>query len=107
MNANRNSYRNQPTTGTLSRRCLASCQRVLSQLDHQKEAILKELRETLQAPERLFRLAMNEAEALAWQTPYPYLVFPVLAAEKAQELAAWDNRQRALLRQDLTMSFAE
>jgi hypothetical protein len=86
---------------------MAACQKVLSQLDHQKEAILKELRERLQAPERLFRLAMNEAEALAWQTPYPYLVFPVLAAEKAQELAAWDSRQKAMLSQDLTLSFAE
>ncbi len=45
---------------------------------------------------RLLRLALNEAEALAWQTDYPHLVFPVLAAEKARATARWHRRQRAL-----------
>ena len=37
------------------------------------------------------RRAANEAAALAWITPYPTLVFPVLFAEKAQ--AAETHRQ--------------
>ncbi len=42
---------------------------------------------------RILHLALNEAEALAWQTGFPELVFPVLAREKVSNLAAWRNRQ--------------
>jgi hypothetical protein len=42
----------------------------------------------LQLPEHLFRAAVNEAEALAWETEYPQLVFPALAEEKIETLAA-------------------
>ncbi len=45
---------------------------------------------------RLLRLALNEAEALAWQTDYPHLVFPALAVEKAQATVRWHKRQRAV-----------
>jgi hypothetical protein len=44
----------------------------------------------------LARLALNEAEALAWQTGVPHLVFPELADEKIRELAAWRERQMAV-----------
>ena len=40
-------------------------------------------------PERLFRVALNEAEALAWETEYPQLVFPSLAEEKIEAISAW------------------
>jgi hypothetical protein len=39
---------------------------------------------------------VNEAEALAWQTPYPHLLFPSLAAEKVQAVAAWQTRQQSV-----------
>ncbi len=45
---------------------------------------------------RLLHLALNEAEALAWQTGFPQLVFPVLAQEKARDVAAWHERQRSI-----------
>jgi hypothetical protein len=45
---------------------------------------------------RLLRLALNEAEALAWQTEYPHLVFPGLAVEKAQATVRWQKRQHAV-----------
>jgi hypothetical protein len=45
----------------------------------------------------LLELAMNEAEALAWQTDFPQLFFPTLAAEKAGAVAGWHARQRRLL----------
>ncbi|MBI4658566.1 MAG: hypothetical protein HY735_06905 [Verrucomicrobia bacterium] len=54
---------------------------------------------------RSFRLALNEAEALAWQTPYPYLVFPLLALEKVRAIAAWHERQEALRRQGPVLAF--
>jgi len=54
----------------------------------------------------MLRLALNEAEALAWQTDYPHLVFPTLAMEKAQGLAAWNQRQRAIRGTSCMSAFA-
>jgi hypothetical protein len=54
----------------------------------------------------LFHLALNEAEALAWQTPFPHLVFPALAEEKIRELHLWQDRQRFVRRQSGEMAFA-
>ena len=47
---------------------------------------------------RLFQLALNEAEAIAWQTGFPHLIFPTLASEKAREVVAWHSRQNRLRR---------
>jgi hypothetical protein len=55
-----------------------------------------ELRQTLAVPDRIFRLALNEAEALAWQTGYPHLLFPALATEKIQAATNWSARQKRL-----------
>jgi hypothetical protein len=46
----------------------------------------------------LLRLALIEAEALAQQTGFPHLFFPVLATEKASNAARWQYRQEFLLR---------
>jgi hypothetical protein len=48
------------------------------------------------AHQKLLRLAVNEAEALAYETDYPHLVFPALAEEKAQQVAAWETRQQVI-----------
>ena len=76
--------------------CLASCQKLMGQIDKTRKAIIAEFKTRFEAPEQLLRLAMNEAEALAWQTGFPHLVFPVLAAEKARAVANWDIHQRAI-----------
>ncbi|HUA38100.1 MAG TPA: hypothetical protein VMA35_06835 [Candidatus Sulfopaludibacter sp.] len=73
--------------------CVASCQKLAARIEQAKEQLLVELQETLQVPDKLFKLALNEAEALAWQTEYPHLVFPVLAAEKIQAAGKWNARQ--------------
>ena len=52
----------------------------------------------LRAQEHLLRLVLNEAEAAAWQTAYPDLVFPMLATEKVQAVIAWDAKRQALRR---------
>jgi len=44
----------------------------------------------------LLRQALNEAEAMAWQTGFPQLVFPSLALEKARAVANWESRQRTM-----------
>ena len=76
--------------------CLACYEKVRARVAQAKATIFAESRETLAAPERLVRLALNEAEALAWQTNYPHLVFPMLATEKIEAVASWTARQQAL-----------
>ena len=80
----------------LGNACRDCCQKVLSQIKHAREVILVEARDTLKGQEQLLRLAMNEAEALAFQTLYPQLVFPNLAVEKVEGAARWSSRQRQL-----------
>jgi len=84
---------------------LASCRTVPAQIERTKSAILAEYRELLESHQRLLHLALNEAEALAWQTDYPHFVFPVLAAEKAQALVAWHARQQSM-RANWELAFA-
>jgi len=78
---------------TLKQICLASCQKILAQA---KAAIFAEWEAVLATQKRLLQLALNEAEAQAWQTQYPHLVFPVLAMEKVQAVVAWNRRQESL-----------
>ncbi len=46
---------------------------------------------------RLVRQAANAAEALAWETPYPLLVFPCLFGEKVLEVRTGDEEPPRLL----------
>jgi hypothetical protein len=81
---------------TVTDACIGSCQKLAAQIERTKLNLLAEFRGRFQVPEQLFRLALGEAEALAWQTAYPHLVFPTLATEKAQAVAAWHVRQQSL-----------
>ena len=47
---------------------------------------------------RLVRQAANAAEALAWETPYPLLVFPCLFGEKVLEARTGGGEPPWLLR---------
>jgi len=85
------------TVKNVAKACVASCRKLTAQLEQAKRKLLGELRGKFQAPEELFRLALNEAEALAWESGYPHLVFADLAIEKIQALAAWHARQQALI----------
>ena len=78
--------------------CLASCQKILAQITAAREVIFNEAVDVLKSQEHLLRLALNEAEATAWQTEFPQLVFPALATEKVQAVVAWDARQQAVRR---------
>ena len=80
---------------------------VRAQIARAKEAMLFEHAESVGPHARLLRLALNEAEALAWQTEFPHLVFPTLALEKAQAAVAWHQRQSALRRVPAEVAFAE
>jgi hypothetical protein len=88
MNANRNMVQQ------FASECGASCKKLLARLARVRNAIAAEFRETRQANDRLVQLALNEAEALAWQTDYPHLLFPTLAREKVHAVAAWNSHQQ-------------
>src|SRR5438045_3907346 len=79
-------------------RCMAQCRKLLGQLEDVKANIVAEFRGRLEQHQHLLELAMNEAEALAWQTEYPQLLFPTLATEKARAVAGWHARQQSLWR---------
>lgn len=53
---------------------------------------------------RLIRLALNEAEALAWQSGVPGLVFVSLAEEKVRKVEHWAQRQQLLLQTTAAMN---
>jgi hypothetical protein len=84
--------------------CVACCQKIVSQINEAKNRTVAEFQDLLDANEHLLHLALNEAEALAWQTPYPQLVFPDLATEKIQAVANWSAHQRSLRRANPALS---
>jgi len=81
---------------TFTDRCLQSCKVLFSEIEQAKNTIVNDFHETLDAHGNLFRLALNEAEALALQTDYPHLVYPALAMERVQAVVAWRGRQRSV-----------
>lgn len=88
---------NQP--GSFRRTCAIACEKLLNQLNQVKENIQAEFQDAFGLHKHLLRQALVEADALAWQTDYPHLFFPELAAEKASQAASWRARQQAMLRQ--------
>jgi hypothetical protein len=91
---------NPGISSTFTDACRECYQKVVEQIRTAKDAILAESRELLGVQEQVLKLALNEAEALAWQTLYPHLVFPELATEKVQAVAGWNRRQRAVRQTD-------
>lgn len=77
-------------------RCVASCRNLLAQIENVKAQVMAEFRGRLQEHQHVLDLAVNEAEALAWETGYPQLFFPVLATEKARAVTGWHLRQQSL-----------
>ena len=83
---------------TLTNRCVQSCKKLITGIRAARNRVANEFHETLEANGQLVRLALNEAEALAWETDYPHLLFPALAVEKVQAVATWQTRQRSVQR---------
>ncbi len=79
-----------------NRGTIALCKKAIARLEEAREAVVSQFADSLQENGRLLRLALNEAEALAWQTDYPHLLFPALAVEKAQAVETWQAHQREL-----------
>jgi hypothetical protein len=62
----------------------------------------KEFAGTIGAP--LIRQIVTEAEALAATTPFPALLLPALAEEKAHNAAKWSVRQQTIRNQTFTLA---
>lgn len=92
MNVNdiKNSYCKQKNSFT------GACQKLAKVIENMKDRMIEEFSAKLAGHENVLRLALNEAEALAWETPYPHLVFATLAREKAQAAAKWQYHQSAV-----------
>jgi len=86
--------------------CIASCRKLLGQIQRTKDSILAEFSGRVAEHKQVLQLALTEAEALAWQTGVPQLVFPTLAAEKAQAVLAWHNHQNSLRFGNVEHAFA-
>src|SRR5580765_7983369 len=100
MNTTARTKKNLTANPSFAAACAASCQKLMAQIEKAKNTIMAEFREMRETHERLLRLALNEAEALAWQTEFPQLVFPTLAMEKAQAVATWSAHQQSVRRKE-------
>jgi len=78
--------------------CTASCKKLVAKLQDTKKRILAEFRWKSLNDARMLELALNEAEALAYETDFPLLVFPVLAREKVEAVSAWNRHQQRVRR---------
>ena len=80
----RNSDRDGSERAGFVRACLNSCDAIREAVARTKEALLREYSHRVEENGRSLRLALNEAEALAWQTEYlparVHDVRPTLAA---------------------------
>ena len=85
----------------------AQCDRVKNAVAKVKAAVVHEYGNVLAEHAKILRLALNEAEALAWQTEFPHLFFPTLAMEKATSAVEWHRRQHAVRRKAVELAFAE
>lgn len=84
-----NTNHNKNAVKAASNKWLASGRKLIAGIEQAKWHLMADLGKAFQLPERLFRVAVNEAEALAWKTEFPHLVFPALAAEKIQAASVW------------------
>ena len=85
---------------------LALCRKAVALTRELKTRLLSEFGNRPQKNQHLVRLALNEAEALAWETEYPYLLFPALAAEKMQRVANWERHQQWVHRTESQLAYA-
>lgn len=106
LNQTNENRKNSTMVTNFKNACVASCQKILGRVAKARETIFAESRAALATQERLLQLALNEAEAVAWQTGYPHLVFPTLAMEKVQAVAAWDTTQRSVRRANPAFALA-
>jgi non-canonical (house-cleaning) NTP pyrophosphatase len=68
-------------------------QELVTKLNEYKTGLLEELSNEPETFLHFAWLAVNEAESLAWSTPYAHFFLPALVEEKIQCARQWANRQ--------------
>lgn len=86
--------------------CGQCYQSIVRRLAAVRAAIERRFGRSTPGYEHVLRSAINEAEALAWQTPYPHLLFPELAEEKAVAVQEWAAHQREVRAREEVLAFA-
>lgn len=104
---NQGGARRKPTQKVCVRASSKACRELAVQVANIKNGLVREFGMAIGGQSQLLLSALNEAEALAWQTPYPHLFFPALAEEKASAVSRWAARQRSVHRASRQMSLAE
>jgi hypothetical protein len=104
MNTNIQQTGQNPVPQNFGDRCVASCRKMLAQIEDVRAQVVSEFRDRLADHKHVLDLAMNEAEALAWQTEFPQLLFPTLAVEKAYAVTGWHLRQQSLRQRQLQLA---
>jgi len=87
---------NQSNQNAFTAFCAEYCRRLLTEIQRTKQDLVNQFRKAFAGQEQLLRLALNEAEALAFLTDFPHLVFPDLAMEKVQTAANWSTHQKQI-----------
>ena len=101
--ANKNTLTNSQK---ITAACRGACEKIAAQITQAKDNLVAEFKGAFQNRESLLQLAIVEADALARQTEYPHLLFPVLATEKLQAATRWYSRQQSLLRLQPAYAYA-
>ena len=96
MNTTNTANKNNSQTFTAA--CLGACEKIAAQITQAKDNLVAEFRGRFQNHESWLDLVLFQADALAQQTKYPHLVFPLLAAEKLQAATQWQLRQQSMLK---------
>jgi hypothetical protein len=78
---------------SLTQRCLGRCRELIDQV---KQSVRQHFQPGTTGERRVLELALNEAESLAFQTPFPQLIFPALAEEKVAAASRWSSHQRTV-----------
>ncbi|HSY18580.1 MAG TPA: hypothetical protein VK815_09615 [Candidatus Acidoferrales bacterium] len=99
MNTTNAANQNNTTAAkTFTAACLGACEKIAAQITDAKDNLVAEFRGRFQNHESWLDLVLFQADALAQQTKYPHLVFPLLAAEKLQAATQWQLRQQSMLK---------
>lgn len=98
MNTTKQNKNNLTGTKAFTAACLGACGKISAQLTQAKNNLVAEFRDRFQNHESWLDLVLFQADAIAQQTNYPHLFFPLLAAEKLQAATQWQLRQQSMLK---------
>jgi len=91
---------------SLPGRALNACRKVTRRFQGLNRRLFREFSHPVRGSDVVLRNALKEAEALAWETPYPHLVLPLLAEEKARAARRWAARQQLIRESTWNLRFA-